>query len=416
MSAFILVFLIALALTITIQFWLALRHIRHIQMHRGAVPQAFVEHIALPAHQKAADYSVAKTRLGMAHDGSSALLLLALTLGGIISFLDQLLRGAAGTGLIHGVALILLTLGLVGLLDIPFRAYQTFVIDARFGFNRTSPALFASDLCKTLAVSLLLGVPLAAAILWLMDEAGSRWWLYAWGLWMAFNVLILAIYPVFIAPLFNRFEPLPDATLKQRIEALLERCGFKVSGLFVMDGSKRTTHGNAYFTGLGKARRIVFYDTLITRLNEGEVEAVLAHELGHYRRHHILKRIALSFVVSLVGLWLLNILMQQDAFYHGLGVQEKSAAAALLLFLLVGPVAGFFLQPLVSLYSRSHEYEADQYACQQAHATDLIRALVKLYNDNAATLTPDPLHSAFYDSHPPASLRIAHLQVARQHG
>jgi STE24 endopeptidase len=406
-------FLAALAGATAVRLWLALRQIRHVRAHRGRVPEGFAETIPLAAHQKAADYCDARTRVGMADIVLGSVVLLALTLGGLLQAISDAWAGAlAPGGLWHGVALIISVVLLSAALDLPLAIYRTFVVEARFGFNRTTPALFAADLARQAALSLALGAPLVLLVLWLMQAMGERWWVYVWLAWMAFNLAILMLYPTFIAPLFNRFTPLEDPALAGRIEALLARCGFRSSGLFVMDGSKRSTHGNAYFTGFGAAKRIVFFDTLLSRLAPGEVEAVLAHELGHYRRYHVWKRIALIFGLSLALLWVLGQLAGESWFYEGLGVTTPSTAAALLLFFLVAPVFGFFLQPLTSLYSRKHEFEADAYAASHASAADLVRALVKLYQDNAATLTPDPLHSAFYDSHPPAASRVARLVAA----
>jgi STE24 endopeptidase len=406
-------FLAALTGATAVRLWLALRQIRHVRAHRNRVPEGFAETIPLAAHQKAADYCDVRTRAGMADIVLGAVVLLALTLGGMLQAISDAWAGVLSPGgLWHGVALIVSVVLLLSALDLPLSIYRTFVIEARFGFNRTKPALFAADLARQAALSLALGVPLVLLVLWLMQAMGERWWLYVWIAWMAFNLAILMLYPTFIAPLFNRFTPLEDPALASRIEALLARCGFRSSGLFVMDGSKRSTHGNAYFTGFGAAKRIVFFDTLLSRLAPGEVEAVLAHELGHYRRYHVWKRIALLFALSLALLWVLGQLAAESWFYEGLGVTTQSTASALLLFFLVAPVFGFFLQPLTSLYSRKHEFEADAYAASHASAADLVRALVKLYQDNAATLTPDPLHSAFYDSHPPAASRVARLAAA----
>jgi len=406
-------FLAALAAATGIRLWLAGRQIRHVRAHRDAVPEGFSAAIPLAAHQKAADYSVARTRLGIADLLVGVAVLLALTLGGLV----QAISDAWGSllepgGLWHGVALIVSVMLLLSVLELPLTVYRTFVIEAGFGFNRVTPALFIADLARQAALGLLLGVPLIVLVLWLMEAMGEWWWLHVWIAWMVFNLAILMLYPSFIAPLFNRFTPLADPALAHRIEALLERCGFRSNGLYVMDGSKRSTHGNAYFTGFGAAKRIVFFDTLLSRLAPGEVEAVLAHELGHYRRRHVWKRIGVLFAVSLALLWMLGQLIGQAWFYEGLGVTTRSTATALLLFFLVLPVFGFFVQPVSSLYSRKHEFEADAYAASHASAADLVRALVKLYQDNAATLTPDPLHSAFYDSHPPAATRVARL-VAR---
>src|SRR5574340_980236 len=412
MYGFTLIFLAALTSNVAVQLWLAGRQVRHIRKHRGAVPPAFAGQISLPAHQKAADYSIAKTRLGTAHALLEAAVLLAFTLGGGLQALSDGWQRLPGSPLWQGSALILSTFFILSITEIPLALYRTFVIDSRFGFNKTTPLLFAVDLAKQAGLALLLGIPLVLTILWLMAAMGKYWWLYAWLAWMVFNLLVLALYPTVIAPLFNRFSPLGDPALQRRIEQLLQKCGFRVQGVLVMDGSRRTSHGNAYFTGLGRTKRIVFFDTLLARLAPAEIEAVLAHELGHFKRHHVHKRIAWLFVLSLAGLWLLGLLMPQPWFYHGLGVSSPSTAMALVLFLLISPVFAFLLHPLASLYSRRHEFEADHYAAQQASADHLIRALVKLYSDNAATTTPDPWYSAFYDSHPPAGLRIAHLQNA----
>jgi STE24 endopeptidase len=411
MQAFTVAFLAALAAATATRLWLAVRHARHVRAHRGAVPQEFASEVTLAAHQKAADYTVAKTRLSVAEVLVSAALLLALTLGGGLQALfDFLARVLDPGGYAHGVALVLAVLLITGVVDLPFSIVRTFGIEARFGFNRMTPALFVADLAKQIALGLALAVPLLLCVLWLMAKTGSYWWLYVWLTWMGFNLLILLVYPTFIAPLFNKFSPLEDAALKTRIERLLARCGFRAKGLFVMDGSKRSSHGNAYFTGFGAAKRIVFFDTLLARLAPAEVEAVLAHELGHFKLRHVWKRVVWLFLGSLAFLALLGWLIDRPWFYAGLGVESRSTAMALVLFFMVVPVFTFLVHPLGSLYSRKHEYEADAYAVQHAPAADLVRALVKLYQDNAATLTPDPVHSAFYDSHPPAALRIARLQ------
>lgn len=404
------VFLTALILTTLAKFWLGGRHLRHIALNRDSVPSAFREKITLEAHQKAADYTRAKTRLGLASVALDALLLLAFTLGGGIEWLVGFWQPIFSSPVAQGIALILSVLLFTSLCETPFNLYRTFVIEARFGFNKMTLTLYLLDAVKGLFVGLLLGLPLIGAILWLMERMGHYWWLYVWVVWVAFNLTLLLVYPTFIAPLFNKFQPMQDEALKNRIETLLHKCGFSAQGLFVMDGSKRSSHGNAYFTGFGNSKRIVFFDTLLERLSPQEIEAVLAHELGHFKRRHVMKRIAVSFFFSLLLLWLLSVGMQADWFYQGLGVQTASTAAALLLFFLVLPVFGFLLHPLSAAYSRKHEFEADAYAARQTNADDLSAALVKLYQDNAATLTPDPLYSAFYDSHPPALIRIDHLE------
>jgi STE24 endopeptidase len=411
MNAFTWIFLAALALATLTRLWLAQRQVAHVRAHRDAVPPTFADAIPLSAHQKAADYTVAKARLGMLDVLLGAAALLVLTLGGLLQWMSAQwgLLFEPG-GLAHGVALVAGAVVLLSALELPLSVTRTFVIEARFGFNRMSVALFVADLAK----HALLGLPLLALVLWLMGRMGELWWLYVWLAWIAFNLTILLLYPTFIAPLFNKFSPLQDPALAGRIERLLARCGFTSNGLFVMDGSRRSAHGNAYFTGFGAAKRIVFFDTLLSRLAPAEVEAVLAHELGHYRRHHVWKRIALLFALSLGLLWLLGGLLHEPWFYDGLAAGAPGDAMGLLLFVLVLPVFTFFLQPLTSLVSRRHEFEADSYAAAHASAAELVRALVKLYQDNAATLTPDPLHSAFYDSHPPAARRVARLQALAQ--
>ena len=412
MHWFSLLFLAALALSASTRLWLSRRHVRHIAANRNAVPAEFAARISLAAHQKAADYNISKVRLGSVETLVAVALPLALTLGGGLQFLSESWgRAFQPGGFAHGVALIVSVVIISSLVDLPFALYRTFAIETRFGFNRMSMRLFVLDLAKLAALGALLGIPLVFLVLWLMAKMGETWWFTVWLAWVAFNLLFATIYPTFIAPLFNKFSPLEDAGLRERIESLLVKCGFRSRGLFVMDGSKRSSHGNAYFTGLGAAKRIVLFDTLISRLAGPEVEAVLAHELGHFSRHHVWKRMALAFAASLLLLGLLQWLMRQDWFYAALGVRSQGTAMALILFFTIAPAFTFLLQPLASLYSRLHEFEADAYAARVADSRDLVRALVKLYEDNAATLTPDPLHSAFYDSHPPAVQRIARLQT-----
>jgi STE24 endopeptidase len=411
MHWFSLVFVAALALATTARLWLSKRHTRHIAANRNAVPAEFADRIPLAAHQKAADYNIAKARLGRIEILVAAALTLAFTFGGGLQLLSELCeRAFRPGGYAHGIALIVSVVVVSSFVDLPFSLYRTFVIEARFGFNRMSLRLFVLDLVKATALGTLFGVPLVFVVLWLMAKTGSFWWIAVWLVWVAFSLLVTTIYPMFIAPLFNKFSPLEDAGLRSRIEALLAKCGFRARGLFVMDGSKRSSHGNAYFTGLGAAKRIVLFDTLVSRLAAPEIEAVLAHELGHFSLHHVWKRMAVGSVVSLVLLWILGWLMAQGWFYSGLGVSSPGTAMALILFFMIAPSFTFLLQPLASLYSRLHEFEADAYAARYADAGELVHALVKLYEDNAATLTPDPLHSAFYDSHPPAPVRIARLQ------
>lgn len=410
-SQFTALFVSAVLTNTLIKLWLAYRQLDHVARHRTEVPVAFREKIGLSAHQKAADYTRTLVRFGMASALFDAALLLAFTLGGGIQWLS-IWSSATLTGtLMQGAALVVATLMLQSLLASPFDLYRTFNIEARFGFNKMTLKLYLLDTLKGLLLGAALGLPLLLGVLWLMERMGDLWWLYVWGVWVTFNLLLLFIYPTYIAPLFNDFEPLQDEAQKARIEALLDRCGFAASGLFVMDGSKRSTHGNAYFTGFGKTKRIVFFDTLLQRLTPGEIDAVLAHELGHFKRRHVLKRIAYTFAISLGFLWLLAQLLHAPWFFQGLGVSHDSTALALLLFFMVLPVFTFLLHPIASAYSRKHEFEADAYAAQQTDAHELVNALVKLYQDNAKTLTPDPLYAIFYESHPPAPQRIAHLQT-----
>lgn len=404
------IFLFALLTATAVKFWLALRQISHVSRHRLAVPEAFRNRIELAAHQKAADYTIANVRLSLFSILFDAALLLVFTLGGGIQWLSNWANAAFDSALLQGVAVIAAALLLTSVLETPFNLYHTFVIEARFGFNRMTWRLYLADALKGLLLAAVIALPLLLGVLWLMTAMGADWWLYVWGVWAAFNLLILFIYPNFIAPMFNKFEPIQESELKTRIETLLAKCGFASSGLFVMDGSKRSAHGNAYFTGFGKTKRIVFFDTLLQRLAPNEVEAVLAHELGHFKKRHILKRIAYSFALSLLFLWGLSHLMQTTWFYAGLGVYTPSTALALLLFFMVLPTFSFLFHPIAAYWSRKHEFEADGYAVQQTGASQLSSALVKLYQDNAKTLTPDPLYAAFYESHPPAMARIAHLE------
>ncbi|HQO29763.1 MAG TPA: M48 family metallopeptidase [Accumulibacter sp.] len=409
-NSFTLVFVAAVVSMVVLRLWLAQRQIGHVGRHRHAVPTGFAERIPLSAHQRAADYTVARTRFGRWSLLIEVLLLLTLTLAGGLQWLHDF-WSARLDGLTYGVALILSVLAISSLVDLPQAAYRQFVIEQRFGFNRMTLRLFLVDLLKQLVLGLAIGVPLLLAVLWLMAKMGPWWWLYVWLIWCLFNLSILFIYPTWIAPWFNKFVPLADTALKARVENLLTRCGFASSGLFVMDGSRRSTHGNAYFTGFGRSKRIVFFDTLLKRLQPAELEAVLAHELGHFAHRHVIKRIALVFVCSLIFLATLGYLIDAPWFFAGLGLSTRNTALALILFLLVLPVFTFLLTPLLSQLSRRDEFEADRYAARQASADELIAALVKLYEDNAATLTPDPLHSLFYDSHPPAAVRIAQLQT-----
>jgi STE24 endopeptidase len=415
-SAFTLLFVAALAAMVATRLWLAGRQIAHVRRHRESVPPAFADRIGLAAHQKAADYTVAKQRLGRVETLLDALVLLVLTLGGGLALAMRATGALDVSPLWQDVALFAILALVSAVASLPFSWYATFVVEERFGFNRMTTRLWLADLAKGVAVAVALGLPLLLVALSLMRAAGSAWWLWVWGTWMAFQVLVLVLYPTVIAPLFNRFEPLPAGGARERIEALLRRCGFSSAGLFVMDGSRRSGHGNAYFTGLGRAKRVVFFDTLLARLDGEELEAVLAHELGHFKLRHIAKRIAWSAAASLVFLALLAWLAAKPWFLAGLGIAPDLVPAALArpgvalaLFALVLPVFTFALAPIAARYSRRHEFAADAFAARVCGGPPLVRALVKLYEDNAATLTPDPVHSAFYDSHPPASERVARL-------
>jgi len=401
-------FIAVLTLSTGIHLWLARRHINFVSQHKNKVPDAFKKNITLKDHQKAANYAIAKSELGLKDTIVQAFVLLALTLGGLISMISHLFDPITSP-LLKDVGIILSVMFLSSLIDLPFNYYKTFNIDEAFGFNRMTKKLFFSDLYKQMLLGLCLGLPILFVALWMLQNAGAYWWIYLWAVWSVFNLLILAIYPTWIAPFFNKFLPLKDKTLKSKIIALLKKCGFKSQGLFVMDGSARSNHGNAYFTGFGKNKRIVFFDTLLERLNHNEIEAVLAHELGHFHHNHVKKRIVMMFVVSFIGLGILGYLKDQLWFYQGLGITEASNGNALLLFMLVGPTFIFFIRPIMAFYSRQNEFEADRYAKMHSSAKHLKESLVKLYRDNASTLTPDPLYSAFYDSHPPALQRIARL-------
>ena len=411
-------FAAALVLSLAVKLWLGSRQMCYVAAHRHAVPPAFSRSVSLEAHQRAADYTLAKGRFGILSTAFGSVVLLGWTLLGGLDWLNvQLLNHVQPAWGDMGYQLaLLLAFTLIGAaLELPFDLWSTFRIEQKFGFNRTTPKLFFTDLVKGLLVGAIIGLPLAALILWIMQATGRWWWLWAWGAWAAFNLVIMVLYPTVIAPLFNKFEPLADATLANRVQALMQRCGFAAKGLFVMDGSRRSAHGNAYFTGLGAAKRVVFFDTLLAKLSPEEVEAVLAHELGHFKHRHVTKRIAAMMLLSLAGLAALGWLASQPAFYTGLGVQPNigtpNNALALLLFMIVVPVFGFFASPLMSRLSRRHEFEADAYACAQANGSDLASALIKLHEDNAATLTPDPLYVRFYYSHPPASERLAALAL-----
>ncbi|NCV61133.1 MAG: M48 family peptidase, partial [Betaproteobacteria bacterium] len=422
---FSLIFVLLLATQFSVRLYLAQRQLRHVMQHRDQVPIAFGERISIENHQRAADYTRAKVSATIFEMLVHSLWLIVLTLGGLLTQIQSWIASVwlvwipdelPGPGLAFQVSLMMTVMVLGSLIDVGFSLWRQFVIDQRFGFNRMSLALWCSDQIKSLVISVLLGVPFLLFVLWMMEQSGARWWLWVWASWMLFQLGVMVLWPSWIAPLFNRFEPLQEGDVKTAVESLLARCGFSSQGLFVMDGSKRSSHGNAYFTGMGKAKRIVFFDTLLAQLSPREIEAVLAHELGHFKHRHLVKRLLLSAAFSFAALALLAWVMDQSWFYRGLGLiplPGSQNAAALLLFSLVLSVFLFPLQPLMSWWSRQHEFEADAYAASQTDAADLESALIKLVKDNAATLTPDPLHSAVYDSHPPAPIRIARLQQLR---
>lgn len=418
--AFSILFVAFLLATVLVRFWLASRQMRHVLAHRNAVPAEFAEKIPLAAHQKAADYTVTKTKFGLLTLLVNSVVLVGFTLLGGLQWLSAAVFSATGPGMWYQIGLLAAFAAISGLIDLPFDYYKQFVLEARFGFNKMSHALFFKDMATSLGLGVVIGLPLVWVVLTLMDQSGQLWWLYTWLVWSGFQLLMMVLYPTVLAPLFNKFTPLADESLKTRIEGLMTRVGFASKGLFVMDGSKRSAHGNAYFSGFGANKRIVFFDTLLARLAPHEIEAVLAHELGHFKLKHIVQRIVMLFVLSLVFLAVLGFLKEQPWFYAGLGVDplpmlllgQSNDAMALILFMLVLPVFTFLFGPLTSLSSRKHEFQADAFAVAHTNANDLVTALVKMYEDNASTLTPDPLHSAFYDSHPPASVRIRHLQLA----
>jgi STE24 endopeptidase len=413
-----LTFAITLAVGLLLKFWLNSRQIRHVARHRSQVPTVFAQTITLASHQKAADYTLAKARLGLLEMSIGAVVLLGWTMFGGLSFLNQSLAFWLGAGMLQQLVLLGAFVLIGSVIDLPLSLYQTFVLEERFGFNKMTVKLWLADLLKSSLVGTLIGLPIAALILWMMGASGGLWWLWAWCVWMGFNLLLLVIYPTLIAPLFNKFTPLEDAALKARVTALMQRCGFSAKGLFVMDGSKRSAHANAYFTGFGAAKRVVFYDTLLSKLSAPEVDAVLAHELGHFKHKHIIKRIVSMFAMSLAGFALLGWLAQQTWFYTGLGVMPNIATAndalAMLLFMLAMPVFSFFIAPIFAQFSRKHEFEADAYAVAHTSGPDLATALLKLYEDNASTLTPDPVYVAFYYSHPGATERLARMVPEHQ--
>jgi STE24 endopeptidase len=407
------VFATALCLSLLLKFWLASRQIRHVARHRSAVPPAFADKVALPAHQKAADYTITKARFGMLELAWGAAVTLGWTLLGGLSWLNQALVSSLGNGLVQQVALLAAFALINGAMDLPFTLYQTFVLEERFGFNKTRAALWLQDFVKSLLLSALIGLPLISLVIWMMGATGPWWWLWVWGVWMGFNLLALLIYPTWIAPLFNKFQPLEDPQLKERVSQLMARCGFTSKGFYVMDGSKRSAHANAYFTGFGASKRVVFYDTLLAQLSPGEVDAVLAHELGHFKHRHVIKRIVSMFALSLIGFFALGWVSQQVWFFTGLGVVPNLGAAndalALLLFMMVMPLAGAFIGPVFAHLSRKHEFEADAYAVRQTSGPALAGALLKLFEDNASTLTPDPVYVRFYYSHPAATERLGRI-------
>ncbi len=412
MHTFTLIFILLLIITTSMQLWLSLRQAKHVAQHRSAVPKEFAETITLEEHQKAADYTRVKGNFGRFGLLLSAVILLLWTFGGGLNWLDTIVRSFEWNPLMTGVAVIIAFSLISSIIDIPSSLYSTFVIEEKFGFNKLTAKVFFMDMFKGATLSVVIGVPLIMLVLWLMESAGDLWWLYAWAALTVFSVLMMWAFPKFIAPIFNKFKPLEEGEVLDRIKTLLKRTGFNSDGVFVMDGSKRSSHGNAYFTGFGKTKRIVFFDTLLKHLSPTQVEAVLAHELGHFKHKHVFKGMILSMLMTLVGFAVLAWLMKQEWFYTALGVQQQSTYMALLLFILVSPAFTFFIGPIMSRWSRKHEFEADTFAAQQSDSGELISALVSLYKKNAGTLTPDPLYSAFYDSHPPASIRIAHLKQA----
>lgn len=410
MNSFTIVFLFALTLSFSVQFWLAQRHAAYVAKHRPEVPVAFKNTVSLEAHQKAADYTLDKSKLGNIDSIIGVIFLLLLTLGGGINLAFEFWASTVQSPLIAGLAAVASIFLFMTAVEIPTSVYQTFVIEEKFGFNKSTPQRFIKDQLLQLALGAAIGLPLLALILWVMDSIGSLWWLWAWGILMSFSLLMSWLFPTVIAPLFNKFTPMEDGSLKDRISGLLARCGFNSQGIFIMDGSKRSGHGNAYFTGLGNNKRIVFYDTLVSALDDEELEAILAHELGHFKCKHTIKMLIATAIMSLISFAILGWLIDQQWFYNGLGVKLPSHAAALLLFMLISSSFTFFMQPVSAYFQRKFEFEADNFASNHAKAEKLISSLVKLYEENASTLTPDPLYSAFHYSHPPAAIRIANLE------
>ena len=412
MNSFTFLFLAALTLSSGVQFWLAKRQSLYVAAHRDAVPEAFKNTISLEAHQKAADYTLEKGKLVQIDGIISIIALLLLTLGGVINAIFSFWASATTSPLVAGVAATATIFLIMTLIELPSGWYQTFVIEEKFGFNKSTTQQFIKDHLMQLGLGAAIGLPLLALILWVIDAVGSSWWLWAWGILISFSLLMSWLYPTLIAPLFNKFTPMEDGALKDRIAGLLSRCGFNSQGIFIMDGSKRSGHGNAYFTGLGNNKRIVFFDNLVASLDDEELEAVLAHELGHFKCKHVVKMLVATSIMTLISFGVLGMLISQDWFYTGLGVDvaQKSNAVALLLFILVSSSFTFFIQPISAYFQRKFEFEADDFAANHAQASKLISGLVKLYEENASTLTPDPLYSAFHYSHPPAAIRVAHLQ------
>ena len=431
-------FLAAVVLSTGLKLWLSTRQMRHVGRHRSAVPSQFQEKIKLSSHQRAADYTLARHQFGLLAIAVEVLVLISLTLFGGLQWLYQLtqswfgadaitagLQSATQAGTAAGLAnvgiwatigpvlcFVVLVTTITSLIDLPLDWYRQFVIEEKFGFNRMSVKAWLKDGLTGTLVAAVLGLPLLGVVVWLMKSAGHTWWLWAWAVWVLFSLSVMIIFPVWIAPLFNKFVPLAEGPTRTRVEALLARCGFSSNGLFVMDGSKRSSHGNAYFTGIGKKKRIVFFDTLLSRLTDDEVEAVLAHELGHFKHKHVFTRLITSFVFSFLGFAFLGWIMLQPWFYQGLGMTpdlHQAQGPALVLFMLALPVFMFPFHPLGSFFSRKDEFQADRFAAHTSSADNLVHALVKLYDDNASTLTPDPVYSAFYDSHPPAMVRIQKL-------
>ena len=414
MNTFTIIFLIALSASYAVQFWLSKRQIDHVNNHRDLVPEAFKDAVSLDEHQKAADYTVVKERLGNIDSVLGIIVLLVMTLGGGISLAFSSWQAFELSPILTGIGAIATLFLVMHLIELPTSIYQTFVIEERYGFNRNTPAQYIKDQFLQLGLMLVIGLPILGLILWVMETIGSFWWLWAWAILMAISLLISWLFPTLIAPLFNKFTPMEDGSLKEKINQLLNRCGFHSKGIFIMDGSRRSGHGNAYFTGMGNNKRIVFFDTLVESLNDDELEAVLAHELGHFKRKHVLKMLLASAVMTLISFAILGWLIEEPWFYSGLGVSEPSKAAALMLFMLVSPVFTTFIQPISSYFQRKFEFEADDFASSFAQASKLISGLVKLYKENASTLTPDPIYSAFHYSHPPAAIRIAHLESKMQ--